>query len=118
MQARGHTDPFDRISVPSQALLDVSSASNPALSYDADGVLGLGFTSLSTIDSVINSTGGSTGRSLLYNLFLDNPSEPNFIAFALQRSTDTNDTVQGTFSIGMTYDSLCPKPPSDRSIYR
>ncbi|KAJ7771356.1 aspartic peptidase domain-containing protein [Mycena maculata] len=91
---------FAGINVSSQALLDVSTADNPALAYGADGLVGLGFTSLSSIDHAINATGASTGRSLLYNLFQDNPSEPNYIAFALQRSTDTNDTVQGTFCIG------------------
>jgi hypothetical protein len=93
---------FAGISVPSQALLDVSSANNPALGYGAEGLVGLGFTSLSSIDHEVNSTGASTGRSLLYNLFLDNPSEPNFIALSLQRSSDASDTVEGTFSIGET----------------
>jgi saccharopepsin len=57
---------------------------------------------LSTIDALVNGTGSSSGRSVLFNAFLDNPSEPNFIAFALQRSTDANatDEVEGTFSIG------------------
>ncbi|KAJ7180081.1 acid protease [Mycena crocata] len=91
---------FAGIHVASQVLLDVSDANNPALGYGADGLVGLGFTSLSSIDNVINKTGASTGRSLLFNLFEDNPSEPNFIAFALQRSTDSSDTVQGSFSIG------------------
>ncbi|KDQ64498.1 hypothetical protein JAAARDRAFT_28127 [Jaapia argillacea MUCL 33604] len=93
---------FAGIHIPTQALLDVSSANNPALSYGANGILGLGFTSLSTIDAVVNGTGSSAGRSLLYNAFLDNPSEPNYLAFSLQRSTEPNDPVQGTFSIGET----------------
>lgn len=88
------------IDVPSQAFMDVSSVDNPALDYGAVGILGLGFTSLSTIDALVNTTGASTGRSLLYNLFLDNPNEPNFIAFSLSRSTDTNDTADGLFTIG------------------
>ncbi|KAI6119350.1 aspartic peptidase domain-containing protein [Pisolithus croceorrhizus] len=83
---------FAGISVPQQAYLNVSVAQNPALSYSASGVFGLGFDSLSTIDAVINKTGASTGRTLLYNLFQDNPSEPNFIAFSLQ----------GTFAVGET----------------
>ncbi|KAJ6539342.1 aspartic peptidase domain-containing protein [Mycena capillaripes] len=91
---------FAGIKVASQALLDVSSANNPALGYGAEGLVGLGFTSLSSIDHQVNQTGAATGRSLLYNLFQDNPSEPNFIAFSLQRSTDASDTVEGTFSIG------------------
>jgi saccharopepsin len=91
---------FGRITVPSQAFLDVTSSQNPALSYGAEGLLGLGFTSLSSIDSAVNATGSSKGRSLLYNLFEDNPSEPNFIAFSLQRASDSSDTVLGNFSIG------------------
>jgi hypothetical protein len=62
--------------------------------------MGLGFTSLSTIDAFLDKTGSSSGRSLLYNLFSDNLQEPNFIAFSLQRSTDPTDDIQGTFLIG------------------
>jgi saccharopepsin len=62
--------------------------------------VGLGFTSLSTIDALVNKTGSSSGRSLLYNLFSDSPQEPNFIAVSLQRSTDPTDEVEGTFLIG------------------
>lgn len=62
--------------------------------------MGLGFTQLSTIDALVNHTGQSTGRSLLYNAFNDDKTEPNYIAFSLQRSTQPNDDVEGTFSIG------------------
>ncbi|KAG2112837.1 hypothetical protein BD769DRAFT_1673999 [Suillus cothurnatus] len=82
------------MSMPSLlAFLDVSSAQNPALSHGASGLLGLGFDSLSTIGALVNATGASTGRSLLYHLFQDNPSEPNFIALSL-RSTSDNDQVK------------------------
>ncbi|TRM67583.1 aspartic peptidase domain-containing protein [Schizophyllum amplum] len=91
---------FANISVSQQAFLDVSTAQSPALSYDADGILGLGFTSLSTIDYALNSTGSDKGRSMLYNLFEDNPTEPNFISFLMQRSTDDSDDIEGTFTIG------------------
>jgi saccharopepsin len=87
-------------SVQNQAFLDVSSAQNPAITYGTSGIIGLGFTSLSTIDAVLNKTGSSSGRSLLYNLFSAKPLQPNFIAFSLQRSTDPTDDVQGTFLIG------------------
>lgn len=89
------------ITVPQQAYLNASSAQNPALSYGTAGILGLGFDSLSEIDAAMNQTGSSSGRTLLYNLFHDNPSEPNFIAFSLQ-STSDGDGVQGTFSVGET----------------
>ncbi|KAI9467080.1 acid protease [Lactarius psammicola] len=91
---------FAGISVPNQAFLDVSSAQNPTIDYGTNGIMGLGFTSLSTIDALVNKTGSSSGRSLLYNLFSDNPREPNFIAFSLQRSTDPTNDVEGTFLIG------------------
>ena len=73
---------------------------NPALSYGALGIVGLGFTSLSTVDALVNHTGTDSGRSLLYHAFKENPSEPNYIGFALQRSTQPDDDVEGTFSIG------------------
>ncbi|GJE84392.1 A1 family peptidase [Phanerochaete sordida] len=91
---------FAGITVPSQAYLDVSQAQNPALSYGAVGIVGLGFTQLSTVDALVNHTGASTGRSLLYNAFEDNKAEPNYIAFSLQRSAQPDDDVEGTFSIG------------------
>ncbi|EJF60829.1 hypothetical protein DICSQDRAFT_170687 [Dichomitus squalens LYAD-421 SS1] len=34
------------------------------------------------------NAGQSDGQVLLYNFFADNPKEPNFIAFALQRTTE------------------------------
>jgi hypothetical protein len=92
-----------RISVSSQAYLDVSAAANPALQYGAVGIAGLGFDSLSTIDALVNRTGSDKGRSLLYNLFEDNKNEPNYIAFALQRTSDPNADTEGTFSIGIKY---------------
>uniref|UniRef100_A0A0W0FJQ2 Peptidase A1 domain-containing protein n=1 Tax=Moniliophthora roreri TaxID=221103 RepID=A0A0W0FJQ2_MONRR len=91
---------FADIRVTDQAYLDTSVAQNPALSYGAYGVMGLGFTSLSSIDAELNKTGSSSGRSLLFNMFEDNPSEPNFIAFAMQRSTHDDSEVEGSFSIG------------------
>jgi len=76
--------------------------------------MGLGFNSLSTIDALVNKTGSSSGRSLLYNLFSANPEEPNHIAFSLQRSTDPTDDVQGTFLVGEldpTYAAVNQTPP-------
>ncbi|KAL6298287.1 aspartic peptidase domain-containing protein [Sparassis latifolia] len=91
---------FAGLSVSSQAFLDASEASNPALSYNADGILGLGFDSLSSIDAMVNRSDASTGRTFLYNAFAKSPSEPNFMAFSLQSVEDSDDEIQGTFSIG------------------
>jgi hypothetical protein len=91
------------IDVPKQALLDVSEAVNPAFIFKAQGILGLGFTSLSTIDFLVNKTGASTGRSFLFNAFATNKSEPNFIAFALSQGTHgvpANEEFEGSFAIG------------------
>ncbi|KAF8076381.1 aspartic peptidase A1 [Lyophyllum atratum] len=91
---------FANLSISSQAFLDVSTAQNGALGYGANGIVGLGFTSLSTIDAYANHSSSSAGRSLLYNMFAANPTEPNFLSFALQRSTEAGDEVEGSFSIG------------------
>jgi saccharopepsin len=89
------------LNISNQALMDISDAKNPALSYGADGILGLGFTSLSTIDALVNKSGSDSGRAFLYNAFAQNKSEPNFIAFALARSGDTDaDAIEGSFAIG------------------
>lgn len=98
-----------RLSIPSQAFLDVSSATNPALSYGATGILGLGFTSLSSIDYAVNQTGADWGRSLLLNAFIADPTTPNYITFAMQRSTEAEDEIEGTFTIG-TPRIDCPPP--------
>ncbi|KAL4241207.1 peptidase A1 family protein [Abortiporus biennis] len=91
---------FAGISIPQQAFMDVASAQNPALGYGADGIAGLGFTSLSTIDALLNHTGSATGRSLLYNAFADNVTEPNFISFVMERGSDASSTADGVFTIG------------------
>jgi len=91
--------PFS-IPVSKQAFLDVSSANNPALGYGAKGLMGLGFTSLSNIDSLVNGTGSSEGRSLLYNLFQEHKDEPNFISFVLLRDSEYADEMDGSFTLG------------------
>ncbi|KAH8106150.1 acid protease [Cristinia sonorae] len=105
---------FAGIKISQQAFLDVYNVDNPLISYDADGLVGLGFTSLSTIDALVNQTGASSGRSLLYNAFAQNPDEPNYITFALQRVSDPDDDVEGAFTIGETapeYASIMNTPP-------
>ncbi|KAG8731524.1 hypothetical protein FRC11_003926 [Ceratobasidium sp. 423] len=78
-----------------------TSANNPVLNWGADGVLGLGLDSLSTVDQLVNGTGSSWGRTLLYNVFSQSPKTPNFIAFLLQRSEhDLNAAAEGSFTIG------------------
>lgn len=89
-----------RIQIENQSFLDVSDANNPALGYGAQGLIGLGFTSLSNIDYAINRTGSSSGRSFLFNAFSVDSQEPNFISFVLSRSSDDQDELSGAMTIG------------------
>lgn len=106
LPSKFQTTPYEpkcSISIKEQAFLDAELVKNPALGHGAAGIIGLGFTSLSTIDALVNRTKDDAGRSLLYNLFAENPNEPNFIAFALQRSNEPGDEVDGTFAIGASF---------------
>ena len=99
-----------------QALIDASVASNPIISYGVSGIVGLGFTKLSTIDNALRNAGIDDGKSLLYNLFLDNPDEPNFIAFALQRTKEHQGDVEGSFTIGTCLPPRVDSLPCSSSI--
>jgi len=108
--AEGHivTAPvsFANADVQAQAFLLATDADNPISGYGAAGIMGLGFTSLSSIDSAVNKSGGSWGRSFLYNVFQAEPDTPNFITFALQRVDDSEDDITGSFTIGEYADNL------------
>lgn len=91
---------FRSVSINNQSFIDTTSAESPALGYGALGILGLGFTSLSSVDALLNKSGSAAGRSVLFNAFLDNPSEPNFISFALPREADPGNDVTGAVTIG------------------
>ncbi|EJD48410.1 acid protease [Auricularia subglabra TFB-10046 SS5] len=95
---------FAGFELPRQALIDAVDAVNPVLNLGAVGVLGLGFTGLSAIDSTVNGTGEAYGRSLLYNIFAQDESVPNFITFLLSRSNDPAAPVEGSFTISETDD--------------
>ncbi|PVF99939.1 acid protease [Serendipita vermifera] len=92
---------FAGYDIPEQAFLQFKDGANPVFNFGAVGIVGLGFTGLSHIDAAVTSNGNGTwGRSLLYNIFALNPSEPNFIAMALERANDPSDTVQGSLGVG------------------
>jgi len=97
---------FANADVQSQAFLLATDANNPVSGYGAAGILGLGFTSLSSIDSAVNKSGASWGRSFLYNAFQNDTSTPNYITFSLQRDGDPKDDVSGVFTIGEYADGL------------
>lgn len=68
------------------------------------GVLGLSFdyAQASPINTQIQQIYGadaSWGRSVLRNIFEQNPTQPNFIALDLTRTDDLEDTAGGSFTI-------------------
>jgi saccharopepsin len=105
LHSTAHDHP--RIQVANQSFLDVSVVNNPALSYGAQGMLGLGFTSLSNIDHLMNQTGSSAGRSFLFNAFSINPKQPNFISFVLSRLSD--DQLEGDANGAITIGEYVPE---------
>lgn len=66
------------------------------------GIVGLGFTGLSHLDVQVSE---SWGHSLLYNIFSLNPTQPNYIAMALERSLDPSNEVEGSLGVGEVADA-------------
>lgn len=95
---------FAGFTVTSQALLAATSSDNPIFQSGADGILGLGFSSLSEIDATVSTTAGSGGTSsgnpFLYNAFAQDTSQPNYLAFALERKNGLTSDQETSFSIG------------------
>lgn len=85
------------MTVSSQAFLNANEASNPALSYGADGILGLAFKQESTIWTLLERQ-ESNGNPFLYNVFAQNTDSPNFISFSLESVSDNSDDA-GNFTI-------------------
>ncbi|KAG8920520.1 hypothetical protein FRC02_000849 [Tulasnella sp. 418] len=102
--AAGHiarsTVSFAGYTVQNQALLQVEDSQNAIFTFGATGILGLGMTSLSSIDGKVTESGGDWGHNFLYNAFSQNPSAPNYIAFLLERTTDKSNAYNGSFTIG------------------
>ncbi|EUC66458.1 eukaryotic aspartyl protease [Rhizoctonia solani AG-3 Rhs1AP] len=108
---------FAGFDVSSQAFMLATSANNPILNWGADGLLGLGLNSLSTVDHLVNNTGNSWGRTLLYNIFAQSPKMPNYIAFLLQRSENNLDAAtEGSFTIGELEPEYEPKISATEAI--
>lgn len=67
----------------------------------AYGIMGFGFDTLShVVDAVQEKFNATWGRSLLSNLFLQEPNTPNHVAFALERAGDLDDMAEGSFDVG------------------
>ncbi|KAG9089483.1 hypothetical protein FS749_001300 [Ceratobasidium sp. UAMH 11750] len=95
---------FAGYTVQNQSILLITDEEDMSLieSNLTNGLLGLGFDTLSQIANTVAQTGpGQTwGRTLLSNIFISDPTTPNHIAFRLDRTDDGNTTDVGAFDIG------------------
>ncbi|KAG8785014.1 hypothetical protein FRC12_018074 [Ceratobasidium sp. 428] len=94
---------FADFNVENQAFVSATNAVNLDMLFEMGvwGMMGLGFDALSDVDNAVDAYKNETwGRSLLSNLFLQEPETPNHIAFALERAGDLDDTAQGSFDVG------------------
>ncbi|KAA1469080.1 acid protease [Dentipellis sp. KUC8613] len=95
---------FGSYQVSSQAFLNANKTYDlEALSgYDLDGFIGLSFDQQSLLDGkLLNEWGSETvlGRSVLSNLFSQNPFLPNYITILLGCTGDLEDTSDGIFTV-------------------
>jgi saccharopepsin len=104
---------YSSYDIPDQAFLRFERGSNPVFSFGAVGIVGLGFTGLSHINTAVANSGDSWGQSLLYNIFKLEPNLPNYIAFALDRTTGPADGVEGSFGLGEVDDKYAAVQNTD-----
>ncbi|KAG8713904.1 hypothetical protein FRC11_010553 [Ceratobasidium sp. 423] len=94
---------FAGFDIGDQAFIAVTSVKDmdTMFSRGTYGIMGLGFDTLSNVVQAVHTNYNATwGRSLLSNLFLQEPNTPNHIAFALERAGDLDDMAEGAFDVG------------------
>jgi len=97
---------FGTYEVPKQAFAHVTNSTISGLEeLGVYGLLGLGFdlTSASLVKAIVQQKYGNSttwGNSVLYNIFDQNPCQPDVIAMRLSRTDDLEDTKGGSFTIG------------------
>ncbi|QRV94007.1 aspartyl protease [Ceratobasidium sp. AG-Ba] len=94
---------FAGFDVDDQAFIAVTAAKDMDALFKrgAYGIIGLGADDLSRVNEAVQNKYNATwGRTLLSNLFLQEPNTPNHVAFALDRAGDLDDTATGSFDIG------------------
>ncbi|KAH7909605.1 aspartic peptidase domain-containing protein [Hygrophoropsis aurantiaca] len=86
---------FGGYHIDNQAFLNAETT----YEQNGQGILGLGFTSLSAIQKRINS---KIAQPLMANIFAQQPNAaaPAFVALALERTPDKENTAGGVLSIG------------------
>ncbi|KAG8733334.1 hypothetical protein FRC12_018921, partial [Ceratobasidium sp. 428] len=94
---------FAGFDVDDQAFITVTNSTDMDSMFQQGtyGIMGFGFDTLShVVDAVQMQYNATWGRSLLSNLFLQEPSTPNHVAFALERAGDLDDMAVGSFDVG------------------
>ncbi|CAE6412342.1 unnamed protein product [Rhizoctonia solani] len=94
---------FAGYTVTNQSLLLVNKEKDMSLieANLTNGLLGLGFDTLSSIAGTVSQkTQQNWGRTLLSNIFASDPTTPNHVAFRLDRHEDGNSTDVGAFDVG------------------
>jgi len=97
---------FGTYEVLKQAFVYVTNSTIGALDeLGVYGLFGLSFdlASSSRVKAAVQRRYGNSatwGNSVLYNIFDQNPSQPNVIAMRLSRTDDLEDTKGGSFTIG------------------
>lgn len=79
-------------------MLLATNADNPVMAYNGVGILGAGFTALSSLADLARENGMS-GNSLLPNLFQNNAVAP-IMTLSFQSSLDSSSSVTGSLGIG------------------
>ncbi|KAH7334923.1 aspartic peptidase domain-containing protein [Rhizoctonia solani] len=94
---------FAGYTVTNQSLLLITKEKDMSLieANLTNGLLGLGFDTLSSIAGTVSQKTQQTwGRTLLSNIFISDPTTPNHVAFRLDRHEDGNNTDVGAFDVG------------------
>ncbi|KAH7102660.1 acid protease [Auriculariales sp. MPI-PUGE-AT-0066] len=90
------------VSIPKQSWLTYKQGQiDNVFQAGLDGMLGLGFSEVSTVlKNVRTQTKDDSGRTLLANYFLANPSEPRTFSMFINRRDDPNSKDDGVLMIG------------------
>ncbi|KAJ7107143.1 aspartic peptidase domain-containing protein [Mycena crocata] len=69
--------------------------------FGIEGLIGLGLAPLgaSAVFNVLQPQGNNVGQPFLFNIFNEHPTETNFIAVSLSRTTDLESSAEASFTI-------------------
>ena len=91
---------FKVLTICVTVFLSATAAKVPSVTGYADGVLGLGLDTSSTLQNATSSLNDTTARTFLAGVFALHPSESNYFAISLGRSKDIKSERYGALYIG------------------